>query len=86
MDIRSLELFQHLASSLHFSKTAESMFVRPSTLSRSIQRKKGGLFLPHYNIPCLHPIHGPDRPTSQLVRRRHVSIRVTEAHKTKTAF
>jgi len=38
MDIRSLELFQHLASSLHFSKTAESMFVSPSTLSRSIQR------------------------------------------------
>ena len=23
MDIRSLELFQHLASSLHFAKTAE---------------------------------------------------------------
>ena len=38
MDIRSLELFQHLASSLHFAKTAESMFVSPSTLSRSIQR------------------------------------------------
>jgi LysR family positive regulator for ilvC len=38
MDIRSLELFQHLASSLHFGKTAESTFVSPSTLSRSIQR------------------------------------------------
>ncbi|MGS2721049.1 HTH-type transcriptional activator IlvY [Paraglaciecola aestuariivivens] len=38
MDIRSLELFQHLASSLHFNKTAESMFVSPSTLSRAIQR------------------------------------------------
>ncbi len=38
MDIRSLELFQHLATSLHFTKTAESLFVSPSTLSRAIQR------------------------------------------------
>ncbi|GGD71418.1 HTH-type transcriptional activator IlvY [Lacimicrobium alkaliphilum] len=38
MDIRSLQLFQHLATSLHFAKTAEAMFVSPSTLSRSIQR------------------------------------------------
>jgi LysR family positive regulator for ilvC len=38
VDIRSLELFQHLASSLHFSKTAEALFVSPSTLSRVIQR------------------------------------------------
>jgi LysR family positive regulator for ilvC len=38
MDIRSLELFQHVASSLHFSKTAEALFVSPSTLSRAIQR------------------------------------------------
>ncbi|MFT2092888.1 HTH-type transcriptional activator IlvY [Paraglaciecola sp. 2405UD69-4] len=38
MDIRSLELFQHLASSLHFNRTAQAMFVSPSTLSRSIQR------------------------------------------------
>lgn len=38
MDIRSLQLFQHLASSLHFGKTAEAMFVSPSTLSRAIQR------------------------------------------------
>ncbi|MFT4994294.1 MAG: LysR family positive regulator for ilvC [Paraglaciecola sp.] len=38
MDIRSLELFQHLASSLHFSKTADALFVSPSTLSRTIQR------------------------------------------------
>ncbi|WP_299081430.1 HTH-type transcriptional activator IlvY [uncultured Paraglaciecola sp.] len=38
MDIRSLELFQHLASSLHFNKTAQALFVSPSTLSRSIQR------------------------------------------------
>lgn len=38
MDIRSLQLFQHLATSLHFGKTAEAMFVSPSTLSRAIQR------------------------------------------------
>jgi LysR family positive regulator for ilvC len=38
MDIRSLELFQHLVSSLHFSKTAEALFVSPSTLSRAIKR------------------------------------------------
>jgi LysR family positive regulator for ilvC len=38
MDIRSLELFQHLANSLHFSKTANALFVSPSTLSRTIQR------------------------------------------------
>jgi len=38
MDIRSLGLFQHLASSLHFSKTAKALFVSPSTLSRAIQR------------------------------------------------
>jgi LysR family transcriptional regulator, positive regulator for ilvC len=38
MDIRSLQLFQHLASSLHFGKTASALFVSPSTLSRAIQR------------------------------------------------
>ena len=38
MDIRSLTLFQHLASSLHFGKTAAAFHVSPSTLSRSIQR------------------------------------------------
>lgn len=38
MDLRSLQLFQHLASSLHFGKTSEAMFVSPSTLSRAIQR------------------------------------------------
>ena len=38
MDIRSLELFQHLTSSLHFGKTADALFVSPSTLSRAIQR------------------------------------------------
>jgi len=38
MDFRSLELFQHLATSLHFAKTSETLFVSPSTLSRAIQR------------------------------------------------
>jgi LysR family transcriptional regulator, positive regulator for ilvC len=38
MDIKSLQLFMHLANSLHFSKTAQAMHVSPSTLSRHIQR------------------------------------------------
>jgi LysR family positive regulator for ilvC len=38
MDFRSLQLFNHLANSLHFGETAEAMFVSPSTLSRVIQR------------------------------------------------
>ena len=38
MDFRSLQLFNHLASSLHFGDTAEAMYVSPSTLSRCIQR------------------------------------------------
>lgn len=38
MDFRSLQLFRHLASSLHFGDTASQMYVSPSTLSRIIQR------------------------------------------------
>jgi LysR family positive regulator for ilvC len=38
MDLRHLELFLHLANSLHFGKTADAMAVSPSTLSRAIQR------------------------------------------------
>lgn len=38
MDLRSLELFQHLSTSLHFGQTASAMYVSPSTLSRAIQR------------------------------------------------
>lgn len=38
MDFRSLQLFTHLATSLHFGKTANALFVSPSTLSRAIQR------------------------------------------------
>ncbi len=38
MDIKSLQMFQHLARSLHFGKTARAYFVSPSTLSRAVQR------------------------------------------------
>ncbi|WP_036770838.1 HTH-type transcriptional activator IlvY [Photorhabdus australis] len=38
MDIRDLKLFLHLAESCHFGRTAKSMHVSPSTLSRQIQR------------------------------------------------
>ena len=38
MELRNLELFVHLAHSLHFARTADAMAVSPSTLSRAIQR------------------------------------------------
>ena len=38
MDIKSLQLFLHLASTLHFTKTSHAMHVSPSTLSRCIKR------------------------------------------------
>ncbi len=38
MDFKSLSMFQHLAQSLHFGKTAAAFHLSPSTLSRSIQR------------------------------------------------
>ena len=38
MDIRSAQLFLHLASSLNYARTSEQMFVSPSTLTRVIQR------------------------------------------------
>ncbi|WP_137168546.1 HTH-type transcriptional activator IlvY [Salinimonas lutimaris] len=38
MGFRSLQLFNHLASSLHFGDTAQAMYVSASTLSRTIQR------------------------------------------------
>ena len=38
MDSRTLKLFQHLANSLHFGKTASAYHLSPSTLSRTIQR------------------------------------------------
>ena len=38
MDIRSAQLYLHLASSLNFTKTSEQLYVSPSTLTRIIQR------------------------------------------------
>ncbi|MFP4365093.1 MAG: HTH-type transcriptional activator IlvY [Spirochaetia bacterium] len=38
MDDRSLELFAHLAKSLHFGKTSGECAISPSALSRTIQR------------------------------------------------
>lgn len=38
MDIRSLKLFIHLASTLHFGKTSQAMHVSAPTLTRAIQR------------------------------------------------
>ena len=38
MDIKNLAMFNHLAQSLHFGKTAQAMYITPSTLSRAIQR------------------------------------------------
>jgi len=38
LDTRSLQIFQHLARSLHFGKTADAYHMSPSTLSRLIQR------------------------------------------------
>jgi LysR family positive regulator for ilvC len=43
MDIKSLQMFQHLAQNLHFGKTAQIYFVSPSTLSRIIQRLENEL-------------------------------------------
>ena len=49
MDIKSLEMFQHLAQSLHFGKTAQAFHVSPSTLSRTIQRLEDEI-----GTPLLH--------------------------------
>jgi len=38
MEQKSLAMFQHLAQSLHFGKTAKAHHVSPSTLSRAVQR------------------------------------------------
>ena len=43
MDTKSLQIFQHLARSLHFSKTAQVHHMSPSTLSRLIQRMENQL-------------------------------------------
>ncbi|SHI20840.1 HTH-type transcriptional activator IlvY [Ferrimonas marina] len=46
MDIRTLTLFQHLATSLHFGQTAQANHVSPSGLSRAIQRLEQELGTP----------------------------------------
>ena len=38
MDTRELQIFQHLAKSLHFAKTSAECFISPSSLTRLIQR------------------------------------------------
>ncbi|MEW6997316.1 HTH-type transcriptional activator IlvY [Colwelliaceae bacterium BS250] len=38
MDLKSLQIFTHLAQSLHFGQTAHAHHVSPSTLSRIVQR------------------------------------------------
>ncbi|MFT5697697.1 MAG: LysR family positive regulator for ilvC [Desulforhopalus sp.] len=41
MNIKELELFRHLASSLHFGKSALECNITPSGLTRTIQRMEG---------------------------------------------
>lgn len=43
MDIRELQLFNHLAASLHFGKAGEAMHLSPSAVSRSIRRLEAQL-------------------------------------------
>ncbi len=43
MDIRSLQLFLHLAESLSFSRTAEQKHLSPAAVSRSVQRMEAEL-------------------------------------------
>ena len=38
MDTKSLQIFQHLARNLHFTKTAKTHHMSPSTLSRLVKR------------------------------------------------
>ncbi|MEJ2690267.1 MAG: LysR family transcriptional regulator, partial [Deltaproteobacteria bacterium] len=38
MDIRSLQLFKNLATTLHFGRTSQSCNITPSALTRAIQR------------------------------------------------
>lgn len=38
MDIRQLQLFEHLARTLHFARTSKACFISPSALTRMIQR------------------------------------------------
>ncbi|WP_446471471.1 HTH-type transcriptional activator IlvY [Xenorhabdus stockiae] len=57
MDLRDLKLFLHLAESCHFGRTAKTMHVSPSTLSRQIQRLEDQL---------AHPLFLRDNRTVKL--------------------
>lgn len=46
MNTQSLKIFQHIARSLHFSKTANALHMSPSTLSRLIQRMENEIGSP----------------------------------------
>ncbi len=46
MNIRELELFRHVASTLHFGRTSLECNITPSGLSRTIQRLENELGLP----------------------------------------
>jgi LysR family positive regulator for ilvC len=41
MDIRTLELFRHLAGTLHFARTSRACHITPSALTRTVQRLEG---------------------------------------------
>ena len=43
MDIRDLQLFKHLAATLHFGKTSQACNITPSGLTRTIQRLENEL-------------------------------------------
>lgn len=43
MDIRSLQLFRHLAGTLHFARTSKACYITPSALTRMIQRLESQL-------------------------------------------
>lgn len=43
MDIRDLQLFKHLATTLHFGKTSQACNITPSGLTRTIQRLENKL-------------------------------------------
>jgi LysR family transcriptional regulator, positive regulator for ilvC len=46
MDIRDLQLFKHLAATLHFGKTSKACNITPSGLTRTIQRLENELGKP----------------------------------------
>jgi len=43
MDIRYLQLFRHLAGTLHFARTSQACYITPSALTRMIQRMEADI-------------------------------------------